>query len=240
MSRFPHQKKGPRWVARSKISFSIEIFNLDRNLEFFWSLCPLGTPSFEEPPEPKTGTARTVPSPNRNRTEPNRGHPAKSPSVSSLKQNTKQGNARGTMNTIWTTPPPILAKNMLPSGPKKPWQPQTWQDLTWFSLLDFSLLSPDFKGLVLLNCTYMLEKKQKIQWRVSSGDGAPKLQISVPCRGRTCPDPKICHQICLCLCVFLSLNNRRRGGETWQNGSLLNVACLLGLMSPSQFDRLAV
>ena len=39
------------------------------------------------------------------------------------------------------------------SGPKKPWQPQTWQDLTWFSPLDFSLLSPDFRGLVLLNCT---------------------------------------------------------------------------------------
>ena len=34
----------------------------------------------------------------------------------------------------------------------------------------------------------MLEKKQKIQWRASSGDGAPKLQISVPCRGRTCPE----------------------------------------------------
>ena len=32
-------------------------------------------PSLEEPLEPKTGTARTVPSPNRNRTEPNRGHP---------------------------------------------------------------------------------------------------------------------------------------------------------------------
>ena len=29
------QKIGPRWVARSKISFSIEFFNLDRNLEFF-------------------------------------------------------------------------------------------------------------------------------------------------------------------------------------------------------------
>ena len=29
------QNIGPRWVARSKISFSIEIFNLDRNLEFF-------------------------------------------------------------------------------------------------------------------------------------------------------------------------------------------------------------
>ena len=34
------QKIGPWWVARSKISFSIEIFNLDRNLEFFdlWAL----------------------------------------------------------------------------------------------------------------------------------------------------------------------------------------------------------
>ena len=77
----------------------------------------------------------------------------------------------------------------LRSGPKKPWQPQTWQDLTRFSPLDFSLLSPDFRGLVLLNCTSILEKKQKIQWRASSGDGAPKLQISAPCRGRTCPEP---------------------------------------------------
>ena len=45
-------------------------------------------------------------------------------------------------------------------------------------------------GLVLINCTYILETKQKIQWRASNGDGAPKLQISVPCRGRTCPDFK--------------------------------------------------
>ena len=29
----------------------------------------------EEPSEPKTGTARTVPRTNRNRTEPNQGHP---------------------------------------------------------------------------------------------------------------------------------------------------------------------
>ena len=59
---------------------------------------------------------------------------------------------------------------------------------TRFSPLDFSLLSPDFRGLVLLNYTENLEKKQNIQWRASSGDGAPKLQISVPCRGRTCPE----------------------------------------------------
>ena len=44
MSRSPPQKIGLRWVARSKISFSIEIFNLDRNLDFFWSLGPLGIP----------------------------------------------------------------------------------------------------------------------------------------------------------------------------------------------------
>ena len=31
-------------------------------------------------------------------------------------------------------------------------------------------------------------KNKKIQWRASSGDGAPKLQISVPCRGRTRPE----------------------------------------------------
>ena len=61
-------------------------------------------------------------------------------------------------------------------------------DLTRFSPLDFSLLSPDFRGLVLLHYTYILEKKQKIQWRAPSGDGALKLQISVPCRGRTCPE----------------------------------------------------
>ena len=36
------QKIGPRWVARSKISFSIEISNLDRNLEFFLIFGPSG------------------------------------------------------------------------------------------------------------------------------------------------------------------------------------------------------
>ena len=65
---------------------------------------------------------------------------------------------------------PGKQKKNLESGPKKPWQPQTWQDLTRFSPLDFSLLSPDFRGLVLLNYTENLEKKQKnpvesLQWR---------------------------------------------------------------------------
>ena len=41
-SRFPPQKIGPRWVARSKISFSLEIFNPDRNLEFFLIFGPSG------------------------------------------------------------------------------------------------------------------------------------------------------------------------------------------------------
>ena len=67
----------------------------------------------------------------------------------------------------------------------------TGTDVTGFDAIfstGFSLLSPDFRGLVLLNCTQTLEKKQKIQWRASSGDGAPKLQISVPGHGRTCPE----------------------------------------------------
>ena len=79
-------------------------------------------------------------------------------------------------------------KNSVFRGRKKPWQPQTWQDLTRFSPLDVSLLSPDFGGLFLLNYTENLENKLKIQWRAPSEDGAPKLQISVPCRGRTCPE----------------------------------------------------
>ena len=57
-----------------------------------------------------------------------------------------------------------------------------------FSTGFFATFSPDFRGLVLLNYTENMEKKQNIQWRASSGDGAPKLQISVPCRGRTCPE----------------------------------------------------
>ena len=43
------------------------------SMKLYWNTQK--TTSLEEPPEPKTGTARTVPSPNRNRTEPNRGHP---------------------------------------------------------------------------------------------------------------------------------------------------------------------
>ena len=45
------QKIGPRWVARSKISFSLEMFNPDRNLECFWSLGPLGNVGAWNPQE---------------------------------------------------------------------------------------------------------------------------------------------------------------------------------------------
>ena len=49
-----------------------------------------------------------------------------------------------------------------------------------------------FSGALLTKMHINLEKEQKIQWRASSGDGAPKLQISVPCRGRTGPDKRMC------------------------------------------------
>ena len=50
--------------------------NRKRNRPFLLSCTETQkTPFAEEPPEPKTGTAWTVPSPNRNRTEPNRGLP---------------------------------------------------------------------------------------------------------------------------------------------------------------------
>ena len=49
-----------------------------------------------------------------------------------------------------------------------------------------------FGGISLLTYTGNLEKKEKVHRRKmekSSGDGDPKLQISVPC-GRTRPDNK--------------------------------------------------
>ena len=48
-------------------------------------------------PEPKTGTAWTVPSPNRNRTEPNRGHPglgATRPATLRAKWHSERGSER--------------------------------------------------------------------------------------------------------------------------------------------------
>ena len=46
------KKIGPRWVARSKISFSIEIFNIDRNLEFFLIFGPSGNSLIERGTDP--------------------------------------------------------------------------------------------------------------------------------------------------------------------------------------------
>ena len=52
--------------------------------------------------------------------------------------------------------------------------------------------SAHFGAISLLTYTENLEKKEKnIHWRKfrkSSGEVSPKLQISVPCRGQTCPD----------------------------------------------------
>ena len=57
--------------------------------------------------------------------------------------------------------------------------------------LQIGQLSPHFGAIALLNYTENLEKRETIHWRKvkkSSGETSPKLQISVPCRGRTCPD----------------------------------------------------
>ena len=52
--------------------------------------------------------------------------------------------------------------------------------------------SPPFGCYFLTKLYRSLDKKVKIQWRKfkkkSSGGSAPKLQISVPCRGRTPPE----------------------------------------------------
>ena len=67
-------------------------------------------------------------------------------------------------------------------------------------ILHFSLrpeigqFSPHFGVISLLNYTENMEKRETYPLesskfkQKSSGDGAPKLQISVLCRGRTCPD----------------------------------------------------
>ena len=70
---------------------------------------------------------------------------------------------------------------------KKPWQPETWQDSTLFLRPEFGNFLP-FCGDFHTNYTVKQEKREKIHWRKlrkSSGDGAPKSQISVPCRGQT-------------------------------------------------------
>ena len=76
------QKKKSKEFQKSKdpVQRKIRAFsrnrNRNRNRPFLFNSIETQKNLFtEEPPEPKTGTARTVPPPNRNRTEPNRGFP---------------------------------------------------------------------------------------------------------------------------------------------------------------------
>ena len=76
-----------------------------------------------------------------------------------------------------------------------PRQPGTWEDSTLFLCPEIGQFSPHFGAISLRRHTENLEKKdqnplEKIQ-KNSSGDGAPKLQISVPCCGRTRPSKGI-------------------------------------------------
>ena len=76
----------------------------------------------------------------------------------------------------------LKKQKTLSQGRKKPWQPLD----AIFSTGFFATVSR-FYGARLTRLHINTGEKAKIQWRASSGDGAPKLQISVPCRGRTCP-----------------------------------------------------
>ena len=79
-------------------------------------------------------------------------------------------------------------------------EPATWTHLNdgqrrdrilrLFLRPEIGQLSPHF-GAISLQKKENLEKRKKIHWRKfkeSSGETSPKLQISVPCRGRTCPE----------------------------------------------------
>ena len=51
--------------------------------------------------------------------------------------------------------------------------------------------SPHFGEISLLHYTEKnleIEEKDPVEKKKSSGDGTPNCRISVPCRGRTCPD----------------------------------------------------
>ena len=67
--------------------------------------------------------------------------------------------------------------------------------LRFFLRPEIGQMSPHF-GAISLSHTVNLEKRERFRWRKfkkSSGDGALKLQISVPCRGRTRPEHHIYH-----------------------------------------------
>ena len=106
---------------------------------------------------------------------------------------TKYGKLQQDQNWSHNRDSPQIGQNKnFVSGPKKPWQPQTWQNSARFSppKKPAGQFCPHFGAISLLNYTVNLEKREKTSTREnskkSSGDGAPKLQISVPCRGRTC------------------------------------------------------
>ena len=63
--------------------------------------------------------------------------------------------------------------------------------LRFFLRPEIGQFFPHFGAISLLNYTVNLEKRENNPLenaKKSSGDGAPKSQISVPCRGWTCPD----------------------------------------------------
>ena len=56
--------------------------------------------------------------------------------------------------------------------------------------------SPDFETVLLLSYTETLEKEEKHQlkkFQKTRGENSLKLQISVACHGRTCPDSRPLH-----------------------------------------------
>ena len=85
----------------------------------------------------------------------------------------------------------LESRNVHISGPKNHGGQRRDRILRFFLYSEIGQFSPHFGAISFLNYTVNLENRgenplEKIQ--KSSGDGAPKLQISVPCRGRTCPE----------------------------------------------------
>ena len=88
--------------------------------------------------------------------------------------------------------------NFAPCTEKIPFQDRKNHDGLADSCQDSTRLAPPgnqaifsrFRGEYLTQKAW--RKKRKSHWRIfkkSNGDGSLKLQISVPCRGRTRPDP---------------------------------------------------
>ena len=81
----------------------------------------------------------------------------------------------------------------------------TTRDVTGFYAFFPGQFSPHFGAISLLNYTVNLEKNEKVHWRKfkkPSGDGAPKLQISVPCRARTRPETLTLLSLFVFSCFF--------------------------------------